>query len=145
MLNEVAIFFAEKLAERDKATCKALEERFPNYDQEIWGSLGPPGSPMGRGGIFLTVQRKMNAQPNNNSSNTIIIRLRDQAGEETIFKVKRTTKMGKVFDLYAARKEVSIKSLRFMFGERINPSSTPEQLDLEDHDQIDCFLAQTGC
>jgi hypothetical protein len=29
-------------------------------------------------------------------------------------------------------------------GENINPESTPADMDLEDDDQIDCFLAQTG-
>jgi hypothetical protein len=36
-------------------------------------------------------------------------------------------------------------SVRFMLdGENINPESTPADMDLEDDDQIDCFLAQVG-
>ena len=35
------------------------------------------------------------------------------------------------------------KSVRFMLdGENIDPESTPAALDLDDDDQIDCFLAQ---
>jgi len=35
--------------------------------------------------------------------------------------------------------------VRFMLdGENIEPDSTPGDLDLEDNDQIDCFLAQVG-
>lgn len=33
--------------------------------------------------------------------NTITIRVRDQTGEETFFKVKKSTRMQKVFDTYA--------------------------------------------
>ena len=34
------------------------------------------------------------------------IRIKDQNGEETMFKIKRTTKMKKVFVTYASRKGV---------------------------------------
>jgi hypothetical protein len=38
-----------------------------------------------------------------------------------------------------------IFSVRFMLdGENINPESTPADMDLEDDDQIDVFLAQVG-
>ena len=74
------------------------------------------------------------------------IRIRDQTGEETFFKVKRTTKMEKVFNTYAQRKGVNQNSLRFLLdGEKIFPEETPASLDLEDQDQIDCLLEQGGC
>lgn len=76
---------------------------------------------------------------------TITIRVRDQTGEETFFKVKKTTRMEKVFSTYAQRKGVNLASLRFLIdGERINPSQSPAELDMEDHDQIDCMLEQQG-
>jgi len=75
----------------------------------------------------------------------ITIRVKDQNGEETMFKIKRTTRMKKVFATYAARKGVEATAMRFMLdGENINPESTPADLDLDDDDQIDCFLAQVG-
>ncbi|KAI2504997.1 Ubiquitin-2 like Rad60 SUMO-like protein [Fragilaria crotonensis] len=75
----------------------------------------------------------------------ITIRVRDQTGEETFFKIKKTTKMSKVFDTYAQRKGVQATSLRFMLdGERIDENSTPKMLELDDQDQIDCMLEQTG-
>ena len=75
----------------------------------------------------------------------ITIRVKDQGGEETFFKVKNTTKMSKVFDAYAQRKGVQKSSLRFLLdGERINPADTPKSLELEDQDQIDCLLEQYG-
>jgi small ubiquitin-related modifier len=68
-----------------------------------------------------------------------------QGGEETFFKIKKTTKMQKVFSTYAERKGVQATSLRFLLdGEAIKPDSTPKMLELEDQDQIDCLLEQTG-
>ena len=68
-----------------------------------------------------------------------------QTGEETFFKIKKSTKMQKVFDTYATRKGVQATSLRFLLdGERIEPNQTPKMLELEDQDQIDCMLEQTG-
>ncbi|VEU42005.1 unnamed protein product [Pseudo-nitzschia multistriata] len=75
----------------------------------------------------------------------ITIRVRDQTGEETFFKIKKTTKMSKVFGTYANRKGVQLSSLRFLLdGERIEPDQTPKMLELDDQDQIDCMLEQSG-
>jgi len=53
--------------------------------------------------------------------------------------------MSKVFDTYAQRKGVQATSLRFMVdGERIDDNQTPKTLELDDQDQIDCMLEQTG-
>lgn len=53
--------------------------------------------------------------------------------------------MSKVFDTYAQRKGVQASSLRFLLdGDRIQPDSTPKQLELDDQDQIDCMLEQSG-
>ena len=68
-----------------------------------------------------------------------------QTGEETVFKIKKTTKMTKVFSAYAQRKGVESNSLRFLLdGERIADDQTPKTLELEDQDQIDCVLEQLG-
>ncbi|CAM9100655.1 unnamed protein product [Ascophyllum nodosum] len=76
---------------------------------------------------------------------TITIRVRDQTGEETYFKVKKTTRMEKVFTTYATRKGVSVSALRFLLdGQRVNAEDTPTSLELEDQDQIDCMLEQQG-
>ncbi len=54
-----------------------------------------------------------------------------QTGEETVFKVKRVTKMSKVFDAYASRKGVARPSIRFLFdGERIDDNDTPESVSM---------------
>eukprot|EP00934_Nitzschia_sp_Nitz4_P003439 Nitzschia sp. Nitz4//scaffold30_size153850//64150//64552//NITZ4_002774-RA/size153850-augustus-gene-0.59-mRNA-1//1//CDS//3329547250//3429//frame0 len=87
----------------------------------------------------------MSSEGGDPSNEPITIRVRDQTGEETFFKIKKTTKMSKVFDTYAQRKGVQSASLRFLLdGERIEPDSTPKMLELDDQDQIDCLLQQTG-
>jgi hypothetical protein len=62
-----------------------------------------------------------------------------------MFKIKRSTKMSKIFTAYANRKNLPLDSLRFHCdGVRIKPDQTPKMLEMEDHDQIDAYLAQTG-
>jgi small ubiquitin-related modifier len=66
-----------------------------------------------------------------------------QTGEETFFKIKKTTRMEKVFTAYAGRRGVAVGSLRFLLdGEKIGIDQTPKMLELEDQDQIDCMLEQ---
>ena len=86
------------------------------------------------------------AKPAEESNNeTITIQVKDQTGELTLFKIKKSTKMSKVFSAYAQRKGVELASLRFLLdGERISETDTPKMLELEDEDQIDCVLAQVG-
>jgi small ubiquitin-related modifier len=53
--------------------------------------------------------------------------------------------MQKIFTVYATRHGVDVNSFRFLLdGERIDPQATPKMLELEDQDQIDCVLEQTG-
>ena len=120
----------QKKAKRDKTTHAALEKRFANkYDKEVWNVI---------------VDNMGKYQPNLNEGITITVK--DQNGEETMFKIKRGTKLGKVFHLFAQRKGIEMGQLIFMLdGERIGERDTPSSLGLEDEDQIDAILAQCGC
>jgi small ubiquitin-related modifier len=67
-------------------------------------------------------------------------------GKETFFCIKKSTKLGKVFESYAQRKGVPRYSLRFMLdGEKIEDPSTPLTLELDDQDQFDVLLEMSGC
>lgn len=80
-----------------------------------------------------------------NEAKTITIRIKAQSGEETYFKVKGTTLMGKIFKAYASRQGLDVNTMRFMLdGHRINAEQTPDELELEDQDQIDMQMAQVG-
>ena len=53
--------------------------------------------------------------------------------------------MQKVFDTYASRKGLSASTLRFLYdGNRIQSNDTPKMLEMEDQDQIDCRIEQSG-
>ena len=61
-------------------------------------------------------------------------------GDETVYKVKTTTKLQRLFDAYALRKGIDVGSLRFLLdGERLRGDQTPADVDMEDGDQIDVF------
>ena len=75
----------------------------------------------------------------------ITICVKNQTGEETMFKIKQSTKMSTVFTAHAQQNSVDVKSVRFLLdGERINETDTPEMLELQDGEQIDCVLQQVG-
>jgi hypothetical protein len=77
----------------------------------------------------------------------ITLRIRDQTGEETFFKLRAGTILDKVFQMYARRKGLdTATTLRFLLnGERILDHETPIMLGLDDQDQIDVMLEQGGC
>lgn len=66
-------------------------------------------------------------------------------GEEISFKLKKTTKLSKIFKAYAERKGVAIDSLSFIFdGRRLNPDHSPKQCEMEDDDVINAMVQQQG-
>ena len=76
---------------------------------------------------------------------TLTIRVKDQSGDETFFKVKKSTKMANIFRAYAQRKGVEYHVLYFLLdGTRIDGEETPSSLELEEDEQIDCLLNQYG-
>jgi small ubiquitin-related modifier len=92
-------------------------------------------------------QNEDEAQNNGNDqqADTITLRVKEQTGDEMFFKVKKATKMEKIFSAYAQRRGIQATALRFMIdGERIDKDATPKMLELEDNDQIDVLLEQVG-
>jgi len=73
----------------------------------------------------------------------IMICVKDQTGEETMFKMYNSTKMSKVFRGYEKNKVVEKASLCFLFkGKIILEMDTPKMLKLNDNDQIDCIFVE---
>lgn len=61
------------------------------------------------------------------------------------FKVRPSTKFGKVFEAYCQRKALQPNMVRFLIdGERIRADQTPEDLDMDDGDCIDAMMEQVG-
>jgi small ubiquitin-related modifier len=77
----------------------------------------------------------------------INLTIKDPQGEETYFKVKRGTRMRKVFQAFCKRINIDPETMRFFFqGERVNDDQTPNDLGLRDGDKLDAFVRQTaGC
>ena len=106
---------------------------------------GAGGEPQDHPESTVNAENKPPSNANGESSVILTIRVKDQTGEETFFKVKPHTKMGKIFKAYAERRGVSTEAMRFLLdGARIRPDQTPKMLELEDQDQIDAALEQVG-
>eukprot|EP00494_Astrolonche_serrata_P027054 UN27317 len=81
-------------------------------------------------------------QPENQHLN---LKVKSQDGNEVYFKVKKTTQLNKLMSAYCSRVGKELGTVRFLFdGERIQPEATPEQLDMEDEDEIDAMVEQHG-
>jgi hypothetical protein len=73
------------------------------------------------------------------------VKIKNQQGAEVIFKIKTTTKFGKVFSNYCERQEVVRDSVRFFLDNtRIQNDDTAGELEMEDGDEIQCVLEQLG-
>jgi small ubiquitin-related modifier len=78
-------------------------------------------------------------------TSAINIKVAAQDGNEVFFKIKRNTPLSKLMDAYCDRQGVDKQSVRFLYdGERVQDTSTPESLDMEDQDVIDALLEQKG-
>jgi small ubiquitin-related modifier len=78
-------------------------------------------------------------------SQHINLTIKDPQGEETYFKVKRSTRMRKLFQAFCKRGNIDPGTMRFFFqGERINEDHTPDDIGLHDGDKIDAFVRQTA-
>jgi small ubiquitin-related modifier len=88
-------------------------------------------------------------EPKNTEAETsdvhLNLKVKSQDGNEVFFKVKKTTQLGKLMNAYCSRVGKDPSTVRFLFdGERIQPEATPEQLDMEDEDEIDAMVEQHG-
>ncbi|KAA6402989.1 MAG: putative SUMO1b protein [Streblomastix strix] len=73
------------------------------------------------------------------------IKVRSNTGEEVYFKIKKNTALKKLMDAYCTRENLVPNSVRFLFdGNRLKPTDTPDQLDMEDGDMIDVQIEQSG-
>ena len=77
------------------------------------------------------------------STQLIFLKVRNAVGEDSFFRIKRSTRMSKLFDMYAHLKGVQVQSLHFTLadGSHINPAHSPSSLKLEDEDRIYCTFA----
>uniref|UniRef100_A0A2C9W982 Small ubiquitin-related modifier n=1 Tax=Manihot esculenta TaxID=3983 RepID=A0A2C9W982_MANES len=66
-------------------------------------------------------------------------------GNEVFFRIKRSTQLKKLMNAYCDRQSVEMNSIAFLFdGRRLRGEQTPDELEMEDGDEIDAMLHQTG-
>ncbi|KAG5586706.1 hypothetical protein H5410_047140 [Solanum commersonii] len=66
-------------------------------------------------------------------------------GNEVFFRIKRSTQMRKLMNAYCDRQSVDMNSIAFLFdGRRLRAEQTPDELEMEEGDEIDAMLHQTG-
>ncbi|KAI9827543.1 MAG: hypothetical protein M1832_004893 [Thelocarpon impressellum] len=64
---------------------------------------------------------------------------------EVFFKIKRTTALKKLMDAFCERQGKPPNSVRFLFdGSRVQPSDSPDSLDMADGDTLEVHQEQIG-
>ncbi|CAM8924847.1 unnamed protein product [Rhodiola kirilowii] len=75
----------------------------------------------------------------------INLKVKGQDGNEVFFRIKRNTQLRKLMNAYCDRQSVELNSIAFLFdGRRLRGEQTPDELEMEDGDEIDAMLHQTG-
>ncbi|KAM3269890.1 small ubiquitin-related modifier 2-like [Capsicum chacoense] len=78
-------------------------------------------------------------------SGHINLKVKTQDGNEVFFRIKRSTQLKKLMNAYCDRKYVNFNAIAFLFdGRRLRAEQTPDELEMEDGDEIDAMLHQTG-
>lgn len=73
------------------------------------------------------------------------LRVIDQRGSLTPFKIRATTPLNKLMNVYCERAGIDRSSVRFLYdGNHIRDGETASSLGMEDEDIIDVMLQQTG-
>ncbi|PHH76353.1 hypothetical protein CDD82_4035 [Ophiocordyceps australis] len=91
------------------------------------------------GGQALTEQ--MTAPANSEHLN---IKVTDSSNE-IFFKIKRSTKLEKLMNAFCERQGKAMASVRFLFdGTRVQPTDTPDALDMADGDTLEVHQEQVG-
>ena len=139
-----ALDYAAK-QKRDDTTHKSLQEHFGSYDVEVWDYSPDAATENVKDDDANKLKDTDNEEEESAISDTITIRINDQSGGETMFKIKKSTQMSKVFNAFATKKGIHVEDLRFLLDGYPMWGGTPRSYDLEDGDRIDVFLAQSGC
>jgi len=64
---------------------------------------------------------------------------------EVFFKIKRTTQLKKLMDAFCERQGKAPNSVRFLFdGARVQPTDSPDTLDMQDGDTLEVHQEQIG-
>jgi hypothetical protein len=77
--------------------------------------------------------------------NVLNVKCVDQHNNEMFFKIKKTAKLGKLMMAFCDRHGRNLETTRFLLDDHIiRKDQTPEELEMEDEDQIQVFEPQIG-
>ncbi|VFQ58657.1 unnamed protein product [Cuscuta campestris] len=93
----------------------------------------------------LNQNQQEEKKPSTADQNHINLKVKGQDGNEVFFRIKRNTQLKKLMNAYCDRQSMELSSVAFLFdGRRLRPEQTPDELEMEDGDEIDAMLHQTG-
>ncbi|XP_021291851.1 small ubiquitin-related modifier 1-like [Herrania umbratica] len=73
------------------------------------------------------------------------ITIKNQDGEEAYYQMKRTTPLRKLMNAHCSKFSFEPNTVAFLFdGRRLNEDETPEQVKMEDMEEVDCMIHQVG-
>ncbi|KAK1375516.1 Small ubiquitin-related modifier [Heracleum sosnowskyi] len=92
-----------------------------------------------------TTTAEEDKKPGTDGGAHINLKVKGQDGNEVFFRIKRSTQLKKLMNAYCDRQSVEMNSIAFLFdGRRLQAAQTPDELEMEDGDEIDAMLHQTG-
>nr|XP_043630790.1 small ubiquitin-related modifier 2-like [Erigeron canadensis] len=75
----------------------------------------------------------------------INLKVQGQYKNEVFFRIKRSTKLKKLMNAYCENQSVVLNTFAFLYdGRLIGAEQTPDELEMEDGDEIDAMLHQLG-
>jgi hypothetical protein len=94
--------------------------------------------------VFLEQQGGDGSEADDTVQKHINITVKDDANQETTFKLKKTTALKKLMDAFAQQRGQAPDALRFYTpeGRRIQPTDTSDSLELEEGDMLDVHIQQ---
>jgi len=137
---------ASARATRIEATKKALRRVYGDrYDKTIWA--WPTPAPARKRAAPKSSKASRKRATAVEAGESLNIRLRDKTDSEVFFKVKPTTKFGRVFGAYAEQEGLYPSQLRVFTqdGVRIGSSNTPADLSMKDGEVLDVMMEQIAC
>ncbi|CAN8252894.1 unnamed protein product [Cochlearia groenlandica] len=93
----------------------------------------------------MSAKQEEDKKPGEQGGAHINLKVKSQDGNEVFFRIKKNTQLKKLMNAYCDRQSADYNSIVFLFdGRRARPEQTPDQLEMEDGDEIDAMLHQTG-
>ncbi|XP_034686435.1 small ubiquitin-related modifier 2-like [Vitis riparia] len=76
---------------------------------------------------------------------TIEVKVKSQDGRQLYFRINRSTPLQRLLVAYCQRINLDYKTMQFVYnGNRVTAKQTPEQLGMEDGEEIDALTHQMG-